>query len=75
MIVYPASATTVGRIANGDCSDLVSAIAITTFLTLKNRSADMTLREQARLLDLTHDAIFVRDTNDVVTYWNRGATE
>jgi 3-polyprenyl-4-hydroxybenzoate decarboxylase len=30
VIVYPASATTIGRIANGDCSDLVSAIAITT---------------------------------------------
>jgi PAS domain S-box-containing protein len=53
----------------------IAAIAITTFLTLKNQSANMTLREQARLLDLTHDAIFVRDMNDVITYWNRGATE
>jgi PAS domain-containing protein len=31
--------------------------------------------EQASLLDLTHDSIFVRDMNDVVTYWNRGAQE
>jgi PAS domain S-box-containing protein len=30
---------------------------------------------QARLLDLTHDTIFVRDLNDVITYWNRGAQE
>ena len=30
---------------------------------------------QARLLDLTHDSIFVRDMNDVITYWNRGAQE
>jgi two-component system sensor kinase FixL len=57
------------------CLMSIAAIAFTTFLTLKNQSANMTLREQARLLDLTHDAIFVRDTNDVITYWNRGATE
>lgn len=33
------------------------------------------LRERASLLDLTHDTVFVRDMNDVVTYWNRGAEE
>jgi len=33
------------------------------------------LREQARLLNLTHDSIFVRNTNDAITYWNRGAEE
>jgi PAS domain S-box-containing protein len=33
------------------------------------------LREQAGLLDLTHDSIMVRDLNDIVTYWNRGAEE
>ena len=31
------------------------------------------LREQANLLSLTHDAIFVRAMDGVVTYWNRGA--
>jgi PAS domain S-box-containing protein len=31
--------------------------------------------QQASLLDLTHDPIFVRDMNDVITYWNRGAQE
>jgi PAS domain S-box-containing protein len=51
----------------------VAAIGITTFLALKNQSANLGLREQARLLDLTHDTIFVRDMNDVITYWNRGA--
>ena len=34
-----------------------------------------TLREQAALLDLTHDTIFVRDERDVIVYWNRGAEE
>jgi PAS domain S-box-containing protein len=37
--------------------------------------AENALREQASLLDLTHDTIFVRDMNDVITYWNRGAEE
>jgi PAS domain S-box-containing protein len=31
--------------------------------------------QQASLLDLTHDTIFVRDMGDVITYWNRGAEE
>jgi PAS domain S-box-containing protein len=29
--------------------------------------------QQASLLNLTHDSIFVRDMSDVITYWNRGA--
>jgi PAS domain S-box-containing protein len=31
--------------------------------------------QQASLLDLTHDTIFVRDMSDSITYWNRGAQE
>jgi len=31
------------------------------------------LREQASLLTLTHDSIYVRDMNGVIRYWNRGA--
>ena len=53
----------------------MAAIGATTLLALKNQAASMAMREQARLLDLTHDAIFVRDMNDVITYWNRGAEE
>jgi PAS domain S-box-containing protein len=31
--------------------------------------------QQASLLNLTHDSIFVRDMDDVITYWNRGSEE
>ena len=47
-----------------------------TYTDIEDRKrAEEVLREQARLLDLTHDTIFVRDMNDVITYWNRGAEE
>jgi PAS domain S-box-containing protein len=40
---------------------------------LKKEVAERT--QQASLLNLTHDTIFVRDMSDVITYWNRGAHE
>jgi PAS domain S-box-containing protein len=38
---------------------------------------DMTasLRAQAGLLDLTHDAVFLRDRNNIIRYWNRAASD
>jgi PAS domain S-box-containing protein len=46
-------------------------LAIETYISSRER----TIREQAHLLDLTHDCIFVRNMNDVITFWNRGAEE
>jgi PAS domain S-box-containing protein len=40
---------------------------------LKQEVAERT--QQASLLNLTHDTIFVRDMRDVITYWNKGAQE
>jgi PAS domain S-box-containing protein len=57
------------------CFVSLAAISITTLLALRNLSANAVLRNQAQLLDLTHDSVFVRDMNDVITYWNRGAAE
>src|SRR5262247_582462 len=64
------------------------ALLITTFAAVRHRvehellqSRDELAKEvakrtrHARLLDLTHDTIFVRDMNDVITYWNLGAQE
>jgi PAS domain S-box-containing protein len=53
----------------------LAAIGIATYLALLNRSAEVALERQAGLLDSTHDTIFVRDMNDVITYWNRGAED
>jgi PAS domain S-box-containing protein len=41
----------------------------------ERQRVEQTLRQRADLLDLTHDTIFARDMNDVITYWNRGAEE
>lgn len=43
--------------------------------TKELRQANQALLERANLLDLTHDTVFVRDMNDVITFWNRGAEE
>ncbi|MCS0495941.1 ATP-binding protein [Ancylobacter sp. MQZ15Z-1] len=57
------------------CAVSIAAITVTTLLSLRNQDATDSLKEQAALLDLTHDAIFVRDTEDVIRYWSQGAQE
>jgi PAS domain S-box-containing protein len=39
------------------------------------RQAEQVLAEKARLLELSNDAIFVRDRHDRITYWNHGAAQ
>jgi PAS domain S-box-containing protein len=50
------------------------AALISWFATIRRRS-EAVLREQANLLSLTHDTIFVMDMEGVIKYWNRGAEE
>ena len=47
-------------------------------LALQDRTAEIEqktaqIAEQARLIDLANDAIFVRTPNETISYWNKGA--
>ncbi len=67
----------------------LAAIGLITLLAVQQKTAEASLSEhaseirklnrelakQASLLNLTYDAILVRDMNAVITYWNRGAEE
>ena len=57
------------------CLISLVAIAITGALAARHQGTIEALRAHASLLDLTHDTIFVRNHDDVITYWNRAATE
>jgi PAS domain S-box-containing protein len=39
----------------------------------ERKQAEERIRQQAALLDVAHDAILVRDLEDRILYWNRGA--
>ena len=41
----------------------------------ERKRVERAVEEQARLLDLSFDAIFVRDPADRITYWNNGARQ
>ncbi|APR35239.1 PAS domain S-box protein [Paraburkholderia sp. SOS3] len=53
---------------------LIAAFAITG-LVRHARMLGVTQLEQARLLDLTHDTIIVRDMDGTILFWNYGAEE
>jgi len=42
-------------------------------LEIELRMSEANYRENAELLDLTHDAIFARDANGEIIYWNKAA--
>ena len=45
-------------------------------LALDRLQAEVAVRtQQASLLNLTHDSVFVRDMDFIITYWNSGARE
>ncbi|WP_449419180.1 PAS domain S-box protein [Phormidium nigroviride] len=41
---------------------------------LERERREKILQDQAQLIDLAHDAILTVDLNDVITFWNHGAT-
>ncbi|HET6887127.1 MAG TPA: PAS domain S-box protein [Candidatus Udaeobacter sp.] len=58
----------------GPKGEIVGVSKIARDITTQKQT-ERRLVEQARLLNLTNDAIIVRDQQDRVVYWNRGAEE
>ncbi|HEY6630116.1 MAG TPA: ATP-binding protein [Rhizobiaceae bacterium] len=53
----------------------IAAIGIATALALQSQAATATQAAQARLLNLSHDMIFVRDIGGVISFWNDAAEQ
>jgi CHASE1-domain containing sensor protein len=52
-----------------------SETSLRTRATSIAREMTKEIHEQAQLLDLTHDTIFLRDSKNVIRYWNRAAND
>jgi two-component system sensor histidine kinase/response regulator len=66
---------TVNLIATGcyDISgDVIGYLGVAVDVTARKK-AEKTLRDQALILDLANDTIFIRDIKNHITYWNQGA--
>ena len=51
----------------------LAAIGLTALLVGRNAKSRQMFLTQARLLDITSDALFTRDVHGRVTFWNKGA--
>ncbi|MSN24990.1 MAG: PAS domain S-box protein [Geobacter sp.] len=47
----------------------------TVYEVTERKQAEEKLKQQAELLEFAHDCIIVRDLDDKITYWNRGAAD
>ena len=59
--------------AGGQINSLLKIFATRTANELERMKTAALINEQASLLDKTHDAIIVRDTDHQITFWNVGA--
>jgi PAS domain S-box-containing protein len=78
LLLYVVSAVVVGFLSAAQRDSTRSLARINEALQAENlerQRVEERLRQLLGLLDLTHDTIYVRDMNGVITYWNRGAEE
>lgn len=63
-----------GKVIFDENSNPIKMIGTVHDIT-ERRIANERIKRQAELINLTHDAILVRDMDDKITFWNRGAEE
>ena len=56
-------------------TSMLQIFAIRANAELERQQAEHKIREQAALLDITTDAIFVRDRQNRILFWNQGAEQ